>query len=113
MSYRDDVRFRDRETGDLLVIMVAFTICWSVIAGGATIALVEVVHPDADTSKALVLVSDVINTLIGLLAGFLAGRTEAVTAKSNMVEAQTQLRDNQKRLDEQLRETQPRRKAKE
>ena len=57
--------------------MVAFTICSSVVVGGTAIIINGVVNPDDDTTRALVLVSDVINTLIGLLAGFLAGRTES------------------------------------
>ena len=68
----------DRPTTDLLVLMVAFTICSSVVVGGGWIIAVEVIHPENDTTRGLVLVSDIINTLIGLLAGFLAGRTETV-----------------------------------
>ena len=42
----------------------------------AAIAASELIDPDTDTSGAANAVADVINTLIGLLAGFLAGRTE-------------------------------------
>jgi len=58
--------------------MVSFTICSAVVVGGSMILLSELIHPDVDTTRGLVLVSDIINTLIGLLAGFLAGRTETV-----------------------------------
>jgi hypothetical protein len=67
-------RLRDRSTGDLLVLLLAGTICLSVLAAGATIAVLQI--QGDDTSRAAGLLSDVVNTLIGLLAGFLAGRTE-------------------------------------
>lgn len=70
-------RLRDRPTGDLLVLLIAGTICFTVLASGATVALVRIWHPDSDTTVATNILSDTINTLIGLLAGFLAGRTEA------------------------------------
>jgi hypothetical protein len=69
-------RLRDRSTGDILVLMVAGTVCVSVMLTGATITVVEVFHPSTDTSGAVRAVSGIINTLIGLLAGFLAGRTD-------------------------------------
>jgi hypothetical protein len=66
-----------RSTTDLLILMIAGTICLSVIAAGAAVSIVEIHDPTADTSHAANFLGDVINTLIGLLAGFLAGRTEA------------------------------------
>lgn len=66
----------NRSTTDLLILMIAATICFSVLAAGATIGIIEIRNPDKDTTKAVGAVSDVINTLIGLLAGFLAGRTQ-------------------------------------
>lgn len=65
-----------RSTTDLLILMIAATICFSVISAGATIGIIEIWNPEKDTTKAVGAVSDVINTLIGLLAGFLAGRTQ-------------------------------------
>jgi hypothetical protein len=69
-------RIRDRSTTDLLILMIAGTICFSVLAAGATIGVIEIMNPDTDTRAAVGTLSDVINTLIGLLAGFLAGRTQ-------------------------------------
>ena len=68
-------RIRDRSTGDLLVLMIAGTVCFAVISGGATIAVIEIIDPSSDTSSAIKAVTGIVNTLIGLLAGFLAGRT--------------------------------------
>ncbi len=70
-------RLRDRPTTDLLVLMVAGTICASVLFGGLTAGFLLIFRPESDTGKVVVLISDVLNTLIGLLAGFLAGRSDA------------------------------------
>ncbi len=69
---------RSRSTTDLLILMIAATICFAVLAAGAAIAIVEIKNPNADTSVASKAIQDVLNTLIGLLAGFLAGRTQSV-----------------------------------
>ena len=67
---------RNRSTTDLLILMVAGTVCFAVLAAGAGVAAVEIAHPEVDTTSAQNSIGDVINTLIGLLAGFLAGRTQ-------------------------------------
>jgi hypothetical protein len=72
------VTVRNRSTTDILILMIASTICFAVLASGATIAFIEIrSNGDADTSVAFKSVQDVLNTLIGLLAGFLAGRTQS------------------------------------
>lgn len=74
---------KNRSTTDLLILLIAFTICFSVLAAGATVAIIEILHPEVDTTIAFKSIQDVINTLIGLLAGFLAGRTEATRQHQN------------------------------
>lgn len=66
-----------RSTGDLLVLLIAGTVCFAVLATGSTVAIIEIRDPSVDTSSIVNAIADVINTLIGLLAGFLAGRTYA------------------------------------
>ena len=66
--------------------MIAGTVCFAVLATGGVIFVVEVFHPNIDTSAPARQVADVINTLIGLLAGFLAGRTDAVKARAELDE---------------------------
>lgn len=70
---------RNRETTDILILMIAGTICFALLASGATIAFIEIrSNGEADTAVAFKSVQDVLNTLIGLLAGFLAGRTDSI-----------------------------------
>jgi hypothetical protein len=77
-SPRSRPRLADRSTTDLLILMIAGTICFAVLSAGAAVAVVEIRDPDADTSTAANAISDILNTLIGLLAGFLAGRTQSL-----------------------------------
>jgi uncharacterized membrane protein HdeD (DUF308 family) len=67
--------------------MIAFTICGSVVVGSGTAIITELFRPEQDTSAVLRAVSDIINTLIGLLAGFLAGRTDATLTAAREAEA--------------------------
>jgi hypothetical protein len=69
--------FEARSTGDLLILIIACTICFSVLAAGGALALLAFLQPERNLSVGFGAVADVINTLIGLLAGFLAGRTDA------------------------------------
>jgi hypothetical protein len=64
----------DRTTTDLLLLLVGGTVCATVLLVGAAIFVLEVTG--RDTSKLAGNLTDVINTMIGLLAGFLAGRTD-------------------------------------
>ena len=74
-------RLRDRPTGDLLVMMVAGTICFTVVSTGVSIIVVEFVNPQQDTAVATRAIVGVVNTLVGLLAGFLAGKTGSIMAE--------------------------------
>ena len=74
--------------------MIAGTVCFAVLATGGTLIVVEILNPGADTSLASRQVTDVINTLIGLLAGFLAGRTDANAQERVRKEIETRQRQD-------------------
>lgn len=67
---------RSRSTTDLLILLIAGTVCFAILATGALIAATKLLHPSSDTSAAEAALTDVINTMIGLMAGFVAGRTQ-------------------------------------
>ena len=69
-------RLRDRDTGDLMVLIIASTICGIVIFSSVGSFIFKLFYPDEDINKTFVLIADILNTLIGLLAGYLAGRAE-------------------------------------
>jgi hypothetical protein len=70
-------RLRDRSTGDLLVLMIAGTVCGGLVATGVVGAVFAFAHPEANLEGPARYIADVTNTLIGLLAGFLAGASTA------------------------------------
>ena len=63
-----------RPVGEVLILLIAGTICLTVLLAGAGVAIVELLQPDRDTSRAVAMIADTLNTLIGLLAGYVAGR---------------------------------------
>lgn len=67
---------KDRSTGDLLVILLALTVCVTIIVGEVGILVLEGIDSAIDTSVAGGTIGQIINTLVGLVAGYLAGRTE-------------------------------------
>jgi len=75
-----------RTTGDLLILLIASTVCFAVLASGAGLFIVSVLHPESDSSAGFHAIGDVINTLIGLLAGFLAGRTDADLTRRRQID---------------------------
>lgn len=80
-------RFRDRSTSDILVLMIAGTVCWSVLASGLIIAVISFSYPDKDVSNWIARVSGIMNTMVGLLAGFLAGRTTTAVSRKRPEDA--------------------------
>ena len=69
--------FRDRPTTDALILLIGGTICLCIVLGVVGVIVVEAVNPDStDLAKLAGNLNDVISTLVGLLAGWLAGRTE-------------------------------------
>lgn len=75
--------FGNRSTGDLMVLMIAGTVCFSVLASGALVAVLSLFRPETDVTLWVQRVTAIVNTLIGLLAGFLAGRTD-VTIRAKL-----------------------------
>lgn len=65
----------NRSTSDLLVLLIAGTVCAAILVTVIGLGVAEFFHPEQDTTKVAGAIINVINTMIGLLAGFLAGRT--------------------------------------
>jgi hypothetical protein len=70
-----------RPVGDVLILILAITVCSVIVVSVGTIAVIEILDPKTDTSSGGQIVANVINTLIGLIAGFLAGRTGRSSGK--------------------------------
>jgi hypothetical protein len=65
-----------RSTAEILVLTVTVTICIGLIFSGGALIVYEFVNPGVDSRAAAQLLAGVVNTLIGLVAGFLAGRVD-------------------------------------
>jgi hypothetical protein len=75
--------FKNRATGEILIIMVGVTVCAYVFLS-MLITIILAFFTDRDLSDAVRNISDIINTLIGLLAGYLAGRTDTAIIKKEL-----------------------------
>lgn len=69
-------RFLDRPTGEILVLSITFTVCFGIIATGFMVGLIVLFRPGVDVSVWVSRITGILNTMVGLLAGFLAGRTD-------------------------------------
>lgn len=67
-------RLRDRPTPDLIVIGLAVVLGFSIISWTVGALVLRIVDPDANLDKVAARLADVVNTLIGAIFGFLAGR---------------------------------------
>ncbi len=65
---------RDRSTPDLLVLIIASTICLAILIAVMGVFVLRIYEPKVDMSGLVGNLNDVINTMIGLMAGYLAGR---------------------------------------
>lgn len=65
-----------------MVLMITGTVCFGVIASGGLVAILVIWHPNVDVSPWITRITGLLNTMIGLLAGFLAGRTDNLTQRS-------------------------------
>lgn len=71
-------RLRERTTSDLLVLMIAGTICVSILVFGGVVVLDTLIHPETNHNVAIGLIANTIQMLVSLLAGFIAGRTDTI-----------------------------------
>jgi hypothetical protein len=65
----------ERETTDLVVLIVTVTICSIVVLAGITLLVLVLFYPEIDSSPLSSAVSHAVGGLAGLLAGFLVGRS--------------------------------------
>jgi hypothetical protein len=73
------------------MLVIVSTVAFSVLASGTALFLITILVPDRDTQAGFHALGDVINTLIGLLAGFMAGRTDAALARQRYAQATEQV----------------------
>lgn len=65
-----------RSTADLLVLMISGTICLATLSYGVVVSILVLFEPEKNHGPAVALLAQTFQLLAGLLAGFIAGRTE-------------------------------------
>ena len=73
---------KDRPTGEILVLMIAGTICGAVVLGTITILVLALLRPDYDYNGGARTIADLLTTMVGLLAGYLAGKSSNGKSKN-------------------------------
>jgi hypothetical protein len=68
-------RLRDRPLRELLILMIAGTVCVAVLGAGVYLLIVEVVDPSQDLSTFYSAMFGLLGSLLSVVAGFLAGQT--------------------------------------
>lgn len=64
---------------ELLVLALTFVVAFSILAIGATVAIVEIRDPESDTSGVVQALLSLISGIMGALLGLIAGRSTATT----------------------------------
>ena len=70
-----------RSTGDVLILMVTFTVCTAVVFSGAVVAFITITQPEQDVTVWVNRNSGIITTMLGVMAGYLAGKTDLASGK--------------------------------
>jgi hypothetical protein len=66
-----------RSTVDIMILVLVFVVSVSILATGATVAVIEIAHPESDTTTVVESLTSTITGIIGALLGLIAGRSEA------------------------------------
>lgn len=71
-----------RSSGELVVLLIGATVCGVLVFTALSVLVLELAKPDADTEQITATLGEVMATMIGVIAGFLAGRTEGTSGES-------------------------------
>ena len=66
-----------RSTVDLMILAFTFVVGFSILATGATIAIIEITNPSADTTTVVESLLTIITGIVGALLGLIAGKGES------------------------------------
>ena len=69
---------KGRSVIEIMVLFFTFIVGFSLMATGATIAIIEIRNPEADTDSATETLFTAITIVLGALLGLLAGKSGAV-----------------------------------
>lgn len=81
---------KGRSTVEVMVLMLTFTVCFGILATGATIAVIEIRDPSVDTSSITQSLLSLVSGILGALLGLLAGKAENVTRQAAAIAAEAE-----------------------
>lgn len=68
----------ERATADVVVIILAVLIGLSILLSGAAVFVLEILHPEYDTSVAVETSGELMAVIVGAVVGYIAGRATPV-----------------------------------
>ena len=61
-----------------MILAFAFTVCFSILAAGGTVAYLEITKDDADTTQIVDTIGSLVAGMMGALLGLIAGKADSV-----------------------------------
>lgn len=71
------MRVSDRPVGDLLFLMIAGTVCIVLFISSIGLIILQILYPEKDLRAIGTAIAGIINTMVGVLVGYLVGRGKA------------------------------------
>jgi hypothetical protein len=65
-----------RSVVEIMTLVLIGVVAFSILATGATVAIIEIIHPEIDTSKTVEALSTTITGILGALLGLIAGKSD-------------------------------------
>jgi uncharacterized membrane protein len=69
-----------RSVVDLMILSLTFVVVFAILATGASVAIIEIVHPESDTTGVVDGLMTIVTGIVGALLGLIAGRNEPPSA---------------------------------
>lgn len=67
---------QNRSVIEIMILIFTFMVALAILLLGVSITIVEIAHPEEDTSAAASALINLISAILGALLGLLAGKTE-------------------------------------
>ena len=67
---------RNRSVIEIMVLLFTFIVGFSIVATGATVAIIEIRNPETDTDSIVNAMLSIISGILGALLGLIAGKSE-------------------------------------
>jgi len=66
----------ERSVVEIMILVLVMVVSIAILASGMTVAIIEITHPESDTTDIVDALTSTITTILGALLGLIAGRSE-------------------------------------